>query len=143
MKSIRSMIKAFKRMPDGVKTICGFLAILTICLPLSLLPNVHFIVEGDQESFQHFWNLGGRFLFAAVGAVSMITSYGLITARSWSRPLTVTLALSIAIAGWLFPSSNVAAIFGTVVFGALPIWYFYCRTGVRAYFNFEQSKTKA
>ena len=124
-------------MPGGVRLVTAISLMLTLLLPAACVPTGNYFVNGSRVSFLEFWRSGGGVLFAFVGVVAIVLSYGLLRARRWSRHFVVGLGwllVVVTIIRWREFSSDV--VFAILIFGCWPSWYFYFRRPVREYYGF-------
>ena len=114
----------------------GMFLILTLFLPASLMPFGEHSIDGQTVTFVEFWEQGGGPIFAGIGTIACILSYGFIRARPWARPFSILCFLcAVSHTIWdeqgMDTESLIMTIFSSIIWPA----YLYLNTGVRRYFS--------
>jgi hypothetical protein len=74
-----------QKMPIGLRVATTMSLLSIMFLPIAFLPFGEHQIDGIHVSFAEFWQRGGGPVFAGIGLIGVLLSYGFIRARRWIR----------------------------------------------------------
>ncbi len=100
---ISELKKTYRRMPITIRAFTFVSLMLSLLLPVAIIPVGDYRIDGWPVSWEEFWLSGGGIIFCVIGMSGIIFSYGFICARRWVR---ILFPLAIAALGLLSACRN-------------------------------------
>jgi hypothetical protein len=131
--------------PFLIRILAWFVALASLGMYLSIVLALldigpHFI--GGERVSREDWLHVAAPLVAVIGVLMACISYGLATAKPWSRHVVIAMFAFIVAYATILGALNLIhhaimwrAIINGTVFGCASAWYFYFKTNVAAYFR--------